>query len=102
MAVVAKLLARMRAARWCNLCVVNLRFLIGFAFVPAALKKVLGQPFTDPTNHGPFHDFLHGFYATGGAAGVGEAVNHTVVRSVLAFITLNYFLTSALFGGVAP
>lgn len=44
----------------------------------------------------------HGFYATGGAAGVGEAVNHTVVRSVLAFITLNYFLTSALFGGVAP
>lgn len=66
MAVVAKLLARMRAARWCNLCVVNLRFLIGFAFVPAALKKVLGQPFTDPTNHGPFHDFLHGFYATGG------------------------------------
>ncbi len=45
--------------------VVNLRFLIGFAFVPAALKKVLDQPFTAPTNHGPFHDFLHGFHATG-------------------------------------
>ena len=43
---------------------------------------------------------FHGFYATGGAAGVGRAVNQTVVRSVLAFITINYFLTSALYGGV--
>ena len=55
----------MRATRWCTVAVINLRFLIGFAFVPAALKKVLGQPFTDPTNRGPFHEFLHGFYATG-------------------------------------
>lgn len=46
--------------------VVNLRFLIGFAFVPAGLKKVLDQPFTDPTSHGRFHDFLHAFHATGG------------------------------------
>lgn len=62
----AALISRMRATRWCTVAVVNLRFLIGFAFVPAALKKVLGQPFTDPTNRGPFHEFLHGFYATGG------------------------------------
>ncbi len=59
------LITRLRARRWANVCVVILRILIGFAFVPAALKKVLGQPFTDPTNTGPFHDFLHGFYATG-------------------------------------
>jgi len=39
-----------------------------------------------------------GFRATGGAAGVGRAVNETVVYSVLVFITLNYFLTSALYG----
>ena len=44
---------------------VNLRILIGFAFVPAGLKKVLKQPFTDPNNVGPFHDFLHAFHATG-------------------------------------
>ncbi len=44
----------------------------------------------------------HGFRATGGAAGVGKAVNDTVVHGILAFITLNYFLTSALFGAVAP
>lgn len=43
----------------------NLRILLGFAFVPAGLKKVLDQPFTDPSNTGPFHEFLHAFYATG-------------------------------------
>jgi hypothetical protein len=58
-------LARLRRARWANLCVVNLRILIGFAFLPAALKKLLDQPFTDPSNTGPFHDFLHAFHATG-------------------------------------
>jgi uncharacterized membrane protein YphA (DoxX/SURF4 family) len=60
-----RLHARARAARWLNLAVVNLRLLVGFAFVPAGLKKVLGQPFTDPGNSGPFHDFLHAFHATG-------------------------------------
>ena len=44
----------------------------------------------------------HGFRATGGAAGVGKAVNDTVVHGIVAFITLNYFLTSALFGTVTP
>ena len=62
---IARLVQRARATRWVNLFVVNVRFLIGFAFVPAALKKVLDQPFTDPSNQGPFHDFLHAFHATG-------------------------------------
>lgn len=44
----------------------------------------------------------HGFNARGGAAGVGRAVNNTVVHSVVAFMILNYFLTSALFSGVNP
>lgn len=60
-----ELVHRARRVRWINVSVVNLRFLIGFAFVPAALKKVLDQPFTDPANHGRFHDFLHAFHATG-------------------------------------
>ncbi len=46
--------------------VILVRLLIGFAFLPAGIKKVLGQPFTDPSNSGPFHDFLHAFHATGG------------------------------------
>lgn len=62
---IAGLVRRARQVRGITLAVVNLRFLIGFAFLPSALKKLLDQPFTDPTNHGPFHDFLHGFHATG-------------------------------------
>lgn len=59
------LIRALRRRRWANLAVVNLRILIGFAFVPAGLKKLLDQPFTDPQNTGPFHEFLHAFYATG-------------------------------------
>lgn len=61
-----RLHARARDARGLNLAVVNLRLLVGFAFVPAGLKKVLGQPFTDPGRTGTFHEFLHAFHATGG------------------------------------
>lgn len=57
---------RLRAARWANLAVANLRLAIGFAFVPAGMTKVIGRPFTDPANQGVFHDFLRAFLATGG------------------------------------
>lgn len=57
--------SQLRSARWANLLVVNLRILLGFAFLPAGLKKVLGQRFTDAANTGAFHEFLHAFYATG-------------------------------------
>jgi phospholipid/cholesterol/gamma-HCH transport system permease protein len=40
----------------------------------------------------------YGYNATGGAAGVGRAVNDTVVIAVTSFIVVNYFLTSAMFG----
>lgn len=39
-----------------------------------------------------------GFGATGGAPGVGRAVNDTVVLAVTSFVVANYFLSSALFG----
>jgi hypothetical protein len=57
--------ARVRGAAWAHRLVATTRIFVGFAFVPAGLKKVLGQPFTDPDLHGPFHDFLHAFHATG-------------------------------------
>ncbi len=41
-----------------------------------------------------------GYYTTGGAAGVGRAVNATVVVGITTFIVVNYFLTSALFGAI--
>jgi uncharacterized membrane protein YphA (DoxX/SURF4 family) len=58
-------LHNLRRARWASVLAVVMRLLLGFAFLPAGLKKVLGQPFTDPANTGPFHEFLHAFYATG-------------------------------------
>ncbi len=61
----SRLLKRLRATRWANLCIVQLRILIGFAFLPAALKKLMDQPFTDPASVGRFHDFLDAFHATG-------------------------------------
>lgn len=39
-----------------------------------------------------------GYTTTGGAAGVGKAVNDTVVISVTSFVVANYFLTTALYG----
>jgi uncharacterized membrane protein YphA (DoxX/SURF4 family) len=45
--------------------VINLRILIGFAFLPSGLKKLLDEPFTDPAKTGAFHDFLDAFHATG-------------------------------------
>lgn len=39
----------------------------------------------------------HGFFCTGGAAGVGRSVNDTVVHATLAFFAANYLLTSAMF-----
>lgn len=62
---IARVVRRARQSRGMHLAVINLRYLIGFAFLPSALKKLLDQPFTDPTNHGRFHDFLHAFHATG-------------------------------------
>jgi hypothetical protein len=62
---IARLVARARASRPLAVAIALLRILIGFAFVPAGLKKLIGEPFTDPTNTGPFHDFLHAFHATG-------------------------------------
>jgi phospholipid/cholesterol/gamma-HCH transport system permease protein len=40
----------------------------------------------------------NGYHTTGGASGVGRAVNDTVVYACLVFFVENYFLTSALFG----
>lgn len=51
--------------RGISISIIVLRMVIGFAFLPAGLKKLLGQPFTDPANTGVFHEFLHAFHATG-------------------------------------
>jgi phospholipid/cholesterol/gamma-HCH transport system permease protein len=42
---------------------------------------------------------FRGYCASGGAEGVGRAVNDTVVYSVMSILVLNYVLSSALFAG---
>ena len=44
---------------------------------------------------------FRGYYATGGAEGVGRAVNDTVVYSVMFILVVNYVMSSALFGGAS-
>lgn len=56
---------RARRRRGWALFVAILRILLAFALVPSGLKKVIGEPFTDPANEGAFHDFLDAFFATG-------------------------------------
>lgn len=59
------MIERARRRRSLALLVVNLRIALAFALVPSGLKKVVGEPFTDPSNAGTFHVFLHAFFATG-------------------------------------
>ena len=40
----------------------------------------------------------HGFYAKGGAAGVGQATNHAVVQSAVSILALDYLITSIITG----
>lgn len=40
----------------------------------------------------------HGFFATGGAAGVGQATNRCVVHCAIAILALDYFITSVMLG----
>lgn len=64
----------LRQKRWAQLFVANLRIFIGLAFLPASLKKLMGQPFTDPENTGVFHEFLHAFHAVDGFYQVAGAL----------------------------
>ena len=40
----------------------------------------------------------HGFFAEGGAAGVGRATNRAVVQSAIAILMLDYFVTGIILG----
>jgi phospholipid/cholesterol/gamma-HCH transport system permease protein len=42
----------------------------------------------------------YGYYASGGAEGVGRSANQAVVQSIIVVLGANYFLTTAFFGAV--
>lgn len=43
----------------------------------------------------------YGYYASGGAEGVGRSANQAVVQSIIMVLGANYFLTNAFFGAVS-
>jgi len=93
----------MRGKRWTNVFVVNLRIVLGFAFVPAGLKKVLGQPFTDPQNTGAFHELLHAFHDTGAfyqLVGLTQLVI-AVLLMTQRFATLGALMALPVFAAIA-
>ena len=87
-------IARAHERRGIYISIIVLRMLIGFAFIPAGLKKLLGQPFTDSANTGVFHEFLHAFYATGVFYHFVGAVQLT---AAVLLITQNYATLGAAF-----
>lgn len=106
-------IARAHECRWTYISTIVLRILIGFAFIPAGLKKLLGQPFTDPANTGVFHEFLHAFHATGrfyqfvGALQLTAAVllitqRHATLGAALAAPMLVAILVFCWSTGVVP
>lgn len=48
-----------------NWFVINLRFLIGYGFIPSGIKKIIGTPFANPGQQGAFMEYLDALYATG-------------------------------------
>jgi hypothetical protein len=48
-----------------NWFVINLRFIIGFGFLPSGIKKILGNPFANPGQEGAFMEYLDALFATG-------------------------------------
>lgn len=54
-----------RRNRYINIFVINLRFLIGFGFLPSGITKILDNPFTRVENTGVFFDYLDALHQTG-------------------------------------
>ena len=48
-----------------NWFVINLRYLIGFGFIPSGFKKIIGNPFANPGQEGAFFEYLDALHATG-------------------------------------
>lgn len=59
------LFLKWRSNYWLQLFTVNLRFLIGFGFIPSGIRKIVGMPFANPGQSGAFFEYLDALYATG-------------------------------------
>ncbi|WP_034981551.1 DoxX family membrane protein [Epilithonimonas tenax] len=57
--------SKLRQNRTLTLVIIGIRFLVGFAFIPSGLKKVLGQRFTNIGTDHPIGYFFEAMYRTG-------------------------------------
>ena len=95
-------IARAHECRGIYISTIVLRMMIGFAFIPAGLKKLLGQPFTDPANTGVFR-----FYQFVGVLQLTAAVllitqRHATLGAALAAPILVAILVFCWSTGVVP
>lgn len=56
---------RLRQNKWMNYYILFTRFLIGFAFIPSGLSKLVGDRFTTIPTTEPIGYFFEGLYQTG-------------------------------------
>lgn len=55
----------LRDNQFLNLVIIGIRFLVGFAFIPSGLKKLLGERFTTIGTDNPIGYFFEALYRTG-------------------------------------
>lgn len=54
-----------RKNHWLNSCVILTRYLVGFAFIPSGLKKIMGQRFTQISIDNPVGFFFEAMFRSG-------------------------------------
>ena len=57
--------SKLRNNRTLNLLIIGIRFLVGFAFIPSGLKKLLGERFTSIGTDNPIGYYFEAMYRTG-------------------------------------
>lgn len=57
--------SKLRNNRTLNLMIIGIRFLVGFAFIPSGLTKLLGERFTNIGTDNPIGYYFEAMYRTG-------------------------------------
>jgi len=97
---------RIRKKVWLSKVVFLLRYLIGFAFIPSGMKKILGLRFTQIPESNPIGHFFEAMFQTGlywNFLGAGQLLaafllmTHrfaTIGAVIFSFIVVNIFVTT--------
>ncbi len=95
---------KIRTKVWLSKVVFLLRYLIGFAFIPSGMKKLLGMRFTQIPDNNPIGHFFEAMYQTGlywNFLGAGQLLAAfllmtqrfaTIGAVIFSFIVINIFV----------